>query len=222
VEGRPVGKKRYVGRTDTGAAYEQNIELSHEGRVKKFRRVSVVLDQPTREGGTEIHILTNLPKKKATALQVAEPYRRRWAIEGRFLERAETLNAEPQTLAYPKAALFAFCLALRASNAAALLKAAVRAEHGAEAVEELSAYYAALDIQQVHRGMMIALPSPQWERFREMSAVELATALREMARAIDLPRYRKATRGPKKPIARKVYTIGGHVSTHKLLQGRGQ
>lgn len=222
VGGRLVGQKRYVGRTDTGAVYEQAIELSYEGRAKKFRRVSVVLDKPTRDGDTEIHILTNLPKRKAGAVAVAELYRRRWTIEGRFLEMAETLNAEPQTLAYPKAALFAFCLALLASNAVTLLKAAVRAEHGPQAVETLSAYYAALDIQQVHRGMMIALPASQWERFRDMGAVELAAALRQMARAIDLPRYRKSTRGPKKPIARKVYRNGGHVSTHKVLQERKQ
>lgn len=218
LEGRLVGKRRYVGRTDTGVVYEQNIELSYEGRVKKFRRITVVLDKPTRDGDTEIHILTNLSRKKATALVVAELYRRRWTIEGLFLAMAETLNAEPQTLAYPKAALFAFCLALLASNATALLKAAVSAEHGPMVVETLSVYYAALDVQQVHRGMMIALPAPQWELFRDMNAVELAAALREMARAIDLPRYRKSMRGPKKPVARKVYTNGGHVSTQKLLQ----
>jgi Transposase DDE domain len=220
VEGRLVGQRRYVGRTDTGAVYEQKIELSFEGRRKKFRRVSVVLDRPTRDGDTEIHLLTNLPARKATATAVAELYRRRWTIEGRFLEMAQTLNAEPQALAYPKAALFAFCLALLASNAVALLKAALRAEHGPEAVEGLSVYYAALDIQQVHRGMMIALPAPEWGRFREMDTVELAAALREMARAIDLPRYRKSTRGPKKPVARKVYRNGGHVSTYKLLKMR--
>jgi IS4 transposase len=220
VEGRLVGKRRYVGRTDTGAVYEPNSALSYEGRVKKFRRVSVVLDKPTRDGDTEIHLLTNLASKKATALVVAELYRRRWTIEGLFLEMAQTLNAEPQTLAYPKAALFAFCLALLAANAVALLKAAVRAEHGPEAVETLSAYYAALDIQQVHRGMMIALPAPRWQVFRDLDAAELAAALRQMARAIDLPRYRKSTRGAKQPVARKVYTNGGHVSTHKLLQGR--
>jgi Transposase DDE domain len=218
VEGRLVGKKRYIGRTDTGEVYEQNIELCYDGRVKKFRRVSIVLDKPTRDGDTEIHILTNLPKKKATAIVVAELYRRRWTIEGLFLEMAETLNAEPQTLAYPKAALFAFCLALLASNAVAMLKAAVRAEHGQEAVESLSVYYAALDVQQTHRGMMIALPAPQWELFRRMNTVELAAAMREMARAIDMPRYRKSTRGPKKHVERKVYTNGGHVSTHKRLQ----
>jgi hypothetical protein len=220
VEGRLVGKKRYIGRTDTGAVHEQNIALNYEGREKKFRRITIVLDKPTRDGDTEIHILTNLSRKKASALRVAELYRRRWTIEGRFLEMAETLNAEPQTLAYPKAALFAFCLALLASNAVALIKAAVRAEHGEEAVETLSVYYAALDVQQVHRGMMIALPAPHWQLFRDMNAVELAAALREMARAIDLPRYRKSTRGPKKPIDRKVYTNGGHVSTYKLLKER--
>lgn len=219
VEGRVVGKQRYVGRTDTGAVYEQALALEYEGRVRKFRRVTVVLDQPTRDGDTEIHILTSLSKKRATALVVAELYRRRWTIEGLFLEVAQTLNAEPQTLAYPKAALFAFCLALVAANAVALLKGALRAEHGPQAVATLSVYYAALDIQQAHRGMMIALPPPQWEWLRALAAGELAAALREMARAIDLAQYEKAQRGPKKPSSPKVYKNGGHVSTHKLLQG---
>jgi hypothetical protein len=220
VEGRLVGKRRYVGRTATGAVYEQDVELTYQGRRRRFRRVTVVLDKPTSDGDTEIHLLTNLTKKKAAATAVADLYQRRWTIEGLFLEMSQTLNAEPQTLAYPKAALFAFCLALVASNAVALLKAAVRAEHGPEAAEDLSAYYAALDIQQVHRGMMIALPEAQWQRFRDMSAAELAAALRHMAGAIDPARYRKSTRGPKKPVARKVYTNGGHVSTHKLLMGQ--
>lgn len=219
LEGKLMGPREYVGRTDTGVVYQQTITLRYQGRVRKFRRVTVVLDKPTRDGDTEIHLLTNLSRKKATALVVAELYRRRWTIEGLFLEIAQTLNAEPQTLAYPRAALFAFCLALVASNAVALLKGAVRAEHGPEVVETMSVYYAALDIQQVHRGMMIALPPPQWEAFRVMSAVELAAALRAMARAIDLPSYRKAKRGPKKPVTRKIYKNGGHVSTHKLLQG---
>jgi Transposase DDE domain len=221
MAGRLVGKRRPAGRAETGAVYEQNVELTFEGRVRKFRRVTVVLDEPTRDGDTEIHILTNLPRKQAKALLVAELYRRRWTIEGLFLEMAQTLNAEPKTLAYPKAALFAFCLGLLASNAAALVKAAVRAEHG-RAAETLSGYYAALDIQQAHRGMMIALPAPQWRIFSVMGAAELAAALRQLARAINLPRYRKSTRGPKKPVAQKVYTNGGHVSTHKILENRAK
>jgi hypothetical protein len=222
LAGRLVGKRRALGRTATGALVEQTIELSHAGRHKKFRRVTVMLDKPTRDGDREIHLLTNLKQRCASAAAVADLYRRRWTIEELFLEMAQTLNAEPQTLAYPKAALFAFCLALLAANAVALLKAAVRAEHGAEEEEKVSAYYVALDIQQTQRGMMIALPAEKWQVFAQMNAAELAGVLREMARRIDLKRYRKATRGAKKPSAAKVYTNGGHVSTHKVLLERRQ
>ena len=59
-------------------------------------------------------------------------------LEGRFLEMSQTLNAEPQTFGYPPAALLAFCLGLVASNAVALLTAAVRSAHGKKAASELS------------------------------------------------------------------------------------
>src|SRR4029077_8131656 len=100
-----------------------------EGQVLVVRRVTVELDQPTRDGDTEIHILTNLPLKDAPAVKVAELYRRRWTIEGLFLEVEQTLACEVKTLAYPKAALFAFCVGLLAANAVAVLKAALRAVH---------------------------------------------------------------------------------------------
>ena len=85
---------------------------------------AVVLDQPTSDGDAEIHLLTNLTAREASAARVAERYRRRWTIEGRFLEMSQTMNGEPETLGYPPAARFAFSLALLASNAAALLRAA--------------------------------------------------------------------------------------------------
>jgi hypothetical protein len=40
-----------------------------------LRRVTVVLDQPTRDGDTEIHLLTNLPVRHARAEVVAGLYR---------------------------------------------------------------------------------------------------------------------------------------------------
>ena len=133
---------------------------------------------------------------------------------------SQALNAEPHTLCYPSAALFAFCLGLVASNAFALMKGAVRAVHGESARAGLLSYAVALDIQQMHRGMMVALPAVQWEVFRDMPAAELAAAMKEMAAAIDLKRYRKTTRGPKKPTPPKRYKNGGHVATHKLLLKR--
>ncbi|MBN9118810.1 MAG: transposase, partial [Planctomycetes bacterium] len=207
-------------RCDGSSVYEQPVAFSFEGRVQKFRRVTVVLEKPTRDGDTEVHILTNLPRSGASSALVARLYRRRWTIEGLFLEMSQVLNAEPHALAYPKAALFAFCLGLLASNALALIRAAVRAEHGAEVEDELSVYYAALDIQQVYRGMMIALPADRWKVFGAMSAEALADALRQMARAIDWASYTKTARGSKKPTARKGYKNGGHVSTHKVLLKR--
>ena len=36
----------------------------------EVRRITVVLDKPTRDGDTEIHILTNLPARKVPAVRV--------------------------------------------------------------------------------------------------------------------------------------------------------
>ena len=126
-----------------------------------------------------------------------------------FLEIAQTLACEVNTLGYPKAALFAFCLALQAYNAVALLKAALRAAHGRKQVtEEVSGYYLALEIEPTYAGMMIAIPAKHWKVFRRLSVVKLATVLREIAGQASLPRYRKHPRGPKKPPPRR--------SAHKL------
>jgi hypothetical protein len=221
LTGRLLGLRRPEGRTATGELYEQEVELEFQGRTRTVRRVTVALDEPTRDGDTEIHILTNLPAPEADATAVAELYRKRWTIEGRFYQVTQTLDCEPNTLGYPKAALFAFCLALVASNAVALMKASLRSVHKAEDVEELSHYYLALEVRQTYPGMMIALPPEQWVGVRGLAVAELAAALRQVAKAINPHHYRKARRGPKKPAtAKDQYQNGGHVSTHKLLQNR--
>ncbi len=68
--------------------------------------------------------------------------------------------------------------------------------------------------------MMVALPELEWSVFAEMSAAELALTLRGLAGGIDMRRYQKAKRGPKKPAKPKPYRNGGHVSTHKRLEIR--
>jgi IS4 transposase len=220
---RLLGKRRFQGRTDTGVVHEQAMELEYEGRTLSVRRVTVTLDQPTTDGDTEIHIVTNLPQEKADALAVAEMYRKRWTIEGRFYEVTQTLNCEPNTLGYPKAALFAFCLALVASNAVALMRASLRAVHEVKPVEEMSRYYMALEVRETYVGMMIALPPSEWLPFARLDAADLAETLREVARYVEPTKYRKAHRGPKKPPPPKgKYKNGGHVSTHKLLQRQKQ
>jgi hypothetical protein len=223
LEGQLLGKRRARGRTNTGKVYEQALQITFTGQTRQVRRITVVLDKPTRDGDTEIHILTNLPAREVKATKVAELYLKRWTIEGRFYEVTQTLDCEPNTLAYPKAALFAFCLALVASNAVALLRAALRTVHQPEEVAEMSAYYMALEIQQTYGGMMVALPPAEWLVFRTLTATDLAAVLRQVAHAVEPVRYRKAHRGPKKPPPeREKYQNGGHVSTHKLIQNRRQ
>ncbi len=222
LPGELLGQRQSKGRCETGYVYEQRLRLrSDEGKAVELRRVTVVLDTPTREGDTEIHILTNLPKKVA-AVKIAEVYRKRWTIEGLFFEVSQSLSCEIDTLGYPKAALFAFCLGLLASNAVALLKAALRAVHGEEEISQtLSAYYLVLEIRQTYMGMMVAIPPAQWQVFNGMTDTGMAKILKEIASHVSLKRYRKTVRGPKKPQPkRRRYQNGEHVSTAKIIADR--
>ena len=221
VKGELLGRRVAKGRSDTGQVYEQKLRVRHEGQVLVVRRVTVVLDQPTRDGDTEIHVLTNLSATAATARQVAELYRRRWTIEGLFLEVSQTLDCEIKTLAYPKAALLALCLGLVAYNAVAMLKAALRAAHGVAEVDKLSGYYLVLEIRQTYDGMMVAIPAEHWAVFGSYSDAQLARVLKELALKVSLPRYRKHPRGPKKkPPHRTKYKNGEHVATAKVIAAR--
>jgi hypothetical protein len=212
------GERRECGRTDTGVVYEQAMELTDEDATLPVRRITLVLDKPTRNSDAEIHVVTNLPPEAATAAAVAELYRKRWSIEKRFYEVTQTLDCEPNTLGYPKAALFAFCLALVASNAVALIKASLRAVHEKEAVAEMSSHYMASEVRGTYRGMMVALPPPLWAGFAALSASGLAQTLRRMAEQVRPAFYRKARRGPKKPRPpRDKYKGKPHVSTQRLL-----
>ena len=125
-------------------------------------------------------------------------------------------------LGYPKAALFTFCLALLAYNAVALIKAALRSAQGRKTVnDEVSGYYLSLEISRTYDGMMITIPAPHWAFFRELSDQECAGALRELAASVNLSRYQKHPRGPKKkPPKRTPYQNGKHVSTARLIAQR--
>jgi hypothetical protein len=220
MQGKLKGKRRLVAEGPTGKIYEQEIQLTFEGETRTFRRITIELLEPTRDGEVVMHLLTNLPKEVSGAV-VATLYRRRWTIETLFAEVTETLACEINTLCYPKAALFVFSLALLAANAVAVVKASLRAAHGAEEVDQLSAYYLALEIKQVHEGMMVAVPAENWRVFQAMTTKQFAAALKEIAAHADLSRYQKSRRGPKKPPPKRTkYRNGGHVSTHKVLTER--
>ena len=218
-----AGKRRACGRVDTGKVFEQTIRASNDaGEVLILRRITVVLDKPTRDGDNELHLLTNVPAKDAKAKTIADLYRRRWTIETAFQELEATLNGEINTLGYPKAALLAFCVALVAYNVLSALKGALRSVHGEEVVEaDVSGYYVANEIKRVHDGMMIAIPEDEWVVFHDLTPVELAGVLVQLAEAVRLPKYRKHPRGPKKPKPEKQSGAKiKHVATAKILTDR--
>jgi hypothetical protein len=95
------GRRKRIGQTETGIVYEQAMEVAdEEGNLRKYRRITVVLNEPTRDGDTEIHIVTNLPIRIG-AIRIASLYRDRWKIETAFQEVAENLKGEIETLGYP-------------------------------------------------------------------------------------------------------------------------
>jgi IS4 transposase len=216
------GRKSRAGRVETGVVYEQALRLLHDNGVSWLvRRITVELDQPTRDGDAELHVLSNLPES-IDACQIADLYRRRWTIEGAFQELEATLHGELQTLAYPRAALFAFAMALLAYNVLSTVKAALRAEHGSEKIEqEVSGYYLADEVAGTWRGMMIVLPADYWtKRFARQTPQQMAQFLRQAARHIRLAAFRKHPRGPKKPPPKMNKKHRGHVSTARILQQR--
>lgn len=220
LTGRLAGRRRKGGVTETGTVYEQQLVVTDpdSGEEWTVRRITVELKTPTRDGDRELHILTNLPAK-ATAPAVAELYRQRWRIENVFFDIDRTLHAEITSLGYPPAALFGLCLAFVAYNAVSLMMSAMEKEHGRSKVRQhVSPYYLNLEIRQSWDGIEVTIAPAAWHRIREQSPEQFATTLRKIARHMDLARYQKHKRGPKKrPPPKTQYKNGGHVSTARLL-----
>jgi len=218
----PLTKLEFIGKSATGAVFEQRVEITAQnGETIEIRRVVVELENPTRNGDKNLVILTNLPQETVDALTVAGLYRARWGIETAFQKLESHLNSEINTLGYPKAALFGFCLALVAFNIYAIVMAALRATHRDQKINEtVSEYYIAQEIATNTGGMLIAIPAIEWVPFTQASSVGLAIILLSIASHVDLKKYKKHPRGPKKPrIERNKFKGHPHVSTAKLLKG---
>lgn len=223
LKGELLGERRYVGRTDSGEVYEQNLKIQDGNQTLTVRRVTVILDSPTRDGDQEIHILSNVPSKDASACRIAEIYRQRWEIENSFYYLTTTLTCEMKSNCYPRCALLLFCMAMVASNCRQVLFAALYAEHDEESVDSMSQYQMALDIVDPMEGMLTAISSQEWSVLVSDSQKELSFFLRRVSRHVNVKSYKKSQRGPKKPKPkRKRCKAGTHLSTAKLLAERNE
>jgi IS4 transposase len=219
----PIGPRRRIGRIDTGVVYEQSVTIPSENGTDELelRRIELVLDTPTTDGERVIRLLTTLPRA-VRARVVARLYRKRWTIESLFGRLEAALQSEIRTLGYPRAALFAFGLAVVAFNVLAVIEAAVAAAHDLKKSGiEVSTYYVADDVRTDYRGLQIAIEPEVWSAFDDQSSAGLARTLRAIAAHVDPLTLRKHPRAPKPP-KRKGYVskaaVRRHVATARVLR----
>lgn len=205
-----IGQRKRIGRTRTGVVYEQEIRTSTAPDAQRMRRITVELDKPTRDGDRAIHVLTNLPAT-VCALTIAEVYRMRWEEETGFFYLTTTLTCEVQSVSHPQAALFLFGMAMMAFNVRQTILAALHAEHERQEVEEVSHFQISVEVARYTDGMLVVLDDGAWQEQVVMEVEFIATFMRKVAKTIDLKRYRKSRRGPKK---KKVIEYPGRARTH--------
>jgi hypothetical protein len=213
-----IGEPRRIGRTEGGTVYEQNVRIvNSQGETLTLRRIIVRLNRPTESGDKEIQILTNLP----TAIEgrkIAEIYRGRWKIEQAFQSLAVALRGEVNTLAYPRAALLGYCLALVAFNLLSVVKAVVHSAHPEAVKTKLSSYYMADEVTRAWDGLDLMIPAKTWEQqFVTVSLPEFVRKLQAIASHVSISRFATRTRGPKKPRRQLPRGKSTHLATFRLL-----
>ena len=223
-----LGERVLVGSSEAGLVYEQQAQYLHQGVWRNVRRVTVELKKPTRNQDQVLHLLTNLPTERidpATGavvpidgLKIAAAYRLRWGIETAFQTMTVDLHCDLNTLGYPPAALFCFCVAAMCYNVYQTGISALRGCHGTPAVSQCSTYYMAHDIQSVWEGMQIAIPQETWtSSFGGLSITALSSELLTLARHVRLTRYRKARTRPRGPPKTHLRRTTSHTSVYKEL-----
>ena len=194
--------------------FEQNITV--DGR--KYRRVRAELKNPTRDGDAYIDIITDLPPA-IPAAAVASLYRKRWTLETAFQHVEKHFNSEIETLAYPKAALFGFALALVAYNVFSVIISALDCAHGKPVSKDLSGYYIAHEIAATYLALVQLGEALDWQFVAACPPAAFAAWLRETALHVRLQSLKKHPRGPKKPQQKPPYDPSQpHVSTYQLLR----
>jgi hypothetical protein len=210
-------KERRIGRCETGMVYERCWNVTDdEGQTAVWRAIRVKLDQATRDGETEITLITNLPPD-VDARTIAAAYRQRWTIEGHFQRLTDHLHCEIPSLSQPRAALFAFAMSLVAGNMLAVVTAALQAAKGKELAENLSYYYLVDEVAGNYRGMLLALPAQRWAFVRELTVTDFTRLLQRIAGYANLTMLRKTRRGPKKKRRTPNCTNIRHLSTKRVL-----
>ncbi|QEG39922.1 transposase [Roseimaritima ulvae] len=217
LKGVLLGKRKRIGRISTGVVYEQKMKLTAADDAMVVRRMTVELDQPTRDGDQVIHVLTNLPND-VLATDVAELYRHRWEVETAFNVLQMTLTCEHSGIGHPCAATFLFCSSVLAFNLRQTIFATLFSTHDEEDVEEVSHFHLSKNVSDKTEGMLIAITEDEWTELIPSTIKGVVTLLTRIASKIALADFRKSRRAPKKKKPHRSRNVASsHVSTAKLL-----
>jgi hypothetical protein len=210
------------GTVESGELFEQTVQLNYENQTLHLRRVLLKLVNPTRNQESEIALFTGLPLAVANAALTTQLYRERRSVETLFQTITVDFRCEIETLGYPKAALFAFAMAVVAYNILATVRAALGSVHGVGKIEAgLSDFYLVDEIQATYRGMMIAIPPEDWQVFEAFSFPQLASVLQYLAQQVHLASFLKHPRGEKKKKPPPQHDPKHpHLATSRLLSGQ--
>jgi len=214
-----IDKPKYIGRSEGNSVYEHQVLIKDkDGNQASIRRTIIKLKDPTRDGDQELAVFSNLPKEAANAKTVMSLYKKRWSIETSFQHLEKNMNSEINSLGYPKAALFGFCIAIVASNLFEVIYGTLRGLYGHEEIDDnFSSYYATSEMASVHDGMILIVPEEDWAEVVEMNDDEFISFLQKCSENVKLKKYQKAKWGPKKPKPKRINKGEPHVSTYKLL-----
>lgn len=220
LKGELLGKRKACGESETGKLFEQAIRIGGSDGVV-LRRITVELFEPTVDGDTVIHLLSNLPVGTADAERVSYLYRQRWEIEHKFYVAQVAMRCEIDALNYPKSNLFVFCLAMLALNCRQVMFGALYQAFEEDIEEEASHYSLSVEITRGYDGLSTAIDEASWQALLPKTLGGRISFLKTVAGYYDRRRHQKSTRGPKKPPPQKSkYRNGHHLSVKKILDAR--
>jgi IS4 transposase len=202
---------------------EQWATVGEGAEEIKVRRIRVRLSKPTRDGDTEVYLLTNVTEAEASAEVLAAAYRKRWTIEKAFARMERLLNCEIASLGHPNAALLAFGVGLCAYALISVIQAMLAAAHGAAKARRLS-WHKLLLVASSATKLVDWIEETTVRAWQRASLEEVRAQLLALAKLVAIDEFLKVEKkkpsGPKKPRTR--FKGRPHISTRRALDGRNQ
>ncbi len=215
--GLPLRETSGWSKESTNSEGQRMSECQVDVGGRTYRLIRVQLTQATRGGDKTLDLICDVADT-VSAETLAALYRKRWRLETAFQHLEKHLKSEINPLAYPRAALFGFCLALVAYNIYELALSTLDVVHQAPVSERLSTYYIGHEIATTLTALVLLTSEEDWHFIAAYSAAEFAHWLHGVAQNIQLKKYQKSVRGVKKAQKKTPHDPQHpHVSTHRLL-----